>query len=245
MPLQIGVEPKSKGKGKDSKDTKGRSKGKDAKNESSKKVKVDDLRRCCDCQKTGHVSRLKDLVDAEEKPVTANSHPNDTAAVVLLQCSPPGAHAMTCHMAMPCVEKKTPCEDVDVETMMRPDVGSTAPTGTERVKLEYAIPTCETFLTIDTRAGGGICLNRTERHNVGTKQLVALRNGRKLQVQHEEGDMSFPIVSICETSQRANWFARCQAMLPGLSGIITRNVRRTRVRSSWGDIEEFLGCQAR
>ena len=111
--MQIGVQPKSKGKGKDSKDTKGRSKGKDAKNETSKKVKVDDLRRCCYCHKTGHVksgckSRLKDFADAEGKPVTANSHPNNTAAVVLLQCSPPGEHAMPCHMAdAVCGEKDT------------------------------------------------------------------------------------------------------------------------------------------
>ena len=55
------------------------------------------------------------------------------------------------------------------------------------------------------------------RGNVG-KTHFRLRNGRKLQVQHEEGDMSFPIVSIGETSLRGNWFARCQAMLPGSSG---------------------------
>ena len=54
VPMQIGAHPKSKGKGKESKDAKGRSKGKDTKNESSKKVKVDDQRRCRYCQKTGH-----------------------------------------------------------------------------------------------------------------------------------------------------------------------------------------------
>ena len=48
VPMQIGAHPKSKGKGKDSKDkdskdAKGRSKGKDTKNESSKKMKADDL----------------------------------------------------------------------------------------------------------------------------------------------------------------------------------------------------------
>ena len=156
------VQPKSKGKGKDSKDTKGRSKGKDAKNEWSKKAKVDDLRRCSCCQKTGHVkhqfkTRKKDLADAEGKPVTANSHPNDTAAVVPLHSSLPDEHAMTRHMAMPCVERKTPCEDVNVETMMRPDASGTAPTGTECVKIISAIPTCETFLMWDKCAGGGIC----------------------------------------------------------------------------------------
>ena len=53
--------------------------------------------------------------------------------------------------------------------------------------------------------------------NVG-KTHFGLRNGRKLQVQHEEGDMSFPIVSIGEASQRGNWLSGCQAMLPGSSG---------------------------
>ena len=53
MPMQLGTNPKSKGKGKDSKgkgkdkgkDIKGKDKAKDAKNESSKKAKSDDQRR--------------------------------------------------------------------------------------------------------------------------------------------------------------------------------------------------------
>ena len=53
--------------------------------------------------------------------------------------------------------EKTPCEDVNVETMMRPDASGTAPTGTECVKIISAIPTCETFLMWDKCAGGGIC----------------------------------------------------------------------------------------
>ena len=111
------------------------------------------------------------LSEDTSRDASMQNEPNDTAAVVLLQCSPPGEHAMTCHMAMPCVEKKTPCEDVDVETMMRPDAGSTALAGTERVKLTHAIPTCETFRTIDTCAGGGICPKgpdqTAQRHNGG------------------------------------------------------------------------------
>ena len=119
VPMQIGARPKSKGKGKDSKD-KGRSKGKDAKDQSSKKAKGDDQRRCYCCQKTGHVksqceTRLKDLADADGESVTANSHQNDTAAVVPLHCSLSEEHATTCHVAMPCVESKAPCEDVNVE----------------------------------------------------------------------------------------------------------------------------------
>ena len=181
VPMQIGAHLKSKGKGKDSRD-KGNSKGKDTKNESSKKVKADDKKRCCCCQETGHVwsqcgSRLKDLADAEEEPVTANSHPNDTAAVVLLLCSPPGKHAMTFHMAMPCVERKTPGDDVNDKTMTRPDAGSTVPTGTERVQFTHVIPTCETCLMMDACAGGGICPRGSDQtaHNdttVATIQLV-------------------------------------------------------------------------
>ena len=40
---------------------------------------------------------------------------------------------------------------------MRSDAGSTAPTGSERVKLKNAISTCEACLMMDTCAGGGIC----------------------------------------------------------------------------------------
>ena len=101
LPMQLGANPKSKGKGKDSKgkgkgkgkgkDVMGKDKAKDAKNESSMKAKSDDQRKCFYCQKTGHVKaecrkRLKDLADTEEKPMAATPHPNDTAAVVPLQC---------------------------------------------------------------------------------------------------------------------------------------------------------------
>ena len=123
--------------------------------------------------------------------------------------------------------------------MTRPDAGSTALTGTERLKLTFVIPTSETFLMWDKCASGGICprgsdqtaqsdttvvrmqLVTTPDHpahgNVGKSHFDS-RDGRKLQVQHDEGDVSFPTVSIGETSQRGNWFARRQAMLPGLSG---------------------------
>ena len=55
-PMQLGANPKSKGKG-DSKgkgkgkDVKSKGKGKDAKNDSSKKAKNDDQRKCFSCQK--------------------------------------------------------------------------------------------------------------------------------------------------------------------------------------------------
>ena len=59
MPMQLGANPKSKGKGKEGKgkgkDIKGKDKAKDVRNESSKKVKSDDRRKCFYCNKTGHV----------------------------------------------------------------------------------------------------------------------------------------------------------------------------------------------
>ena len=63
MPMQLGANPKSKGKGKESKgkgkgkgkDIKGKGKDKEVKNESSKKVKSDDRRKCFYCNKSGHV----------------------------------------------------------------------------------------------------------------------------------------------------------------------------------------------
>ena len=76
MPVQIGVQPKSKGKSKH---------GKDARKKSSEKVKDDDQRKCYHCREAGHAksrsrTRLKDLADAEWKPVTANTRPSSTAA---------------------------------------------------------------------------------------------------------------------------------------------------------------------
>ena len=76
VPVQIGVQPKSKCKSKH---------GKDARITSSEKVKDDDRRKCYYCRETGHAksqsrTRLKHLTDAEWKPVTANSRPSSIAA---------------------------------------------------------------------------------------------------------------------------------------------------------------------
>ena len=95
-PMQLGAKPKSKGKGK----------AKDVKNESSKKVKSDDRRKCFYCNKTGHVraecrQRLKDLAEAEGKLVAASPHPHDATAIVPLQCLLPGErHSSTFVIAM-------------------------------------------------------------------------------------------------------------------------------------------------
>ena len=150
VPMQIGVQQKaqSKGKGKD---------GKDARNESSEKVD-DDRRKWYYCRETGHErsqsrTRLKNLADAEGKPVTANSRPSSTAAVAPLADD----HVTTFLVTVPHVKRKSSCSCVKIEATMRSDVGSTAPTGSERVKLISAISTCETCLMMDTCAGGGIC----------------------------------------------------------------------------------------
>ena len=118
MPMQLGANPKSKGKGKEikgkgkgkGKDIKGKVKANDVKNESSKKVKSDDRRKCFCCNKTCHVraecrQRLKDLPEAEGKPVAASPHPHDATAIVPLQCLLPGErHSSTFVIGMSCVK---------------------------------------------------------------------------------------------------------------------------------------------
>ena len=106
MPVQLGANSKSKGKGKDSK---GKGKGKDAKNESSKKAKNDDQRKC---NKSGHVKaecrkRLKDLADAEERPVAATPRPSGTAVVPLQCILQDERHTSTFVMAMPGANSET------------------------------------------------------------------------------------------------------------------------------------------
>ena len=101
VPTQIGVQPKSKGKGKDVKD---------ARNESSEKVKNDGRRKCYYCREAGRArsqsrTRLKDMADAEWKLVTANSRPSSTAAVAPLADD----HATTFLVTVPHVKKKIMC----------------------------------------------------------------------------------------------------------------------------------------
>ena len=126
--MQIGVQPKSKGRGKD---------GKEARNESSEKVKHTRSQ-----SRTGQ----KDLACAEGKPVTANSRLSSAAAVSPLAED----HVATFLVTAPHVKRKSSCACVKIETTMRSDPGSTAPTTSERVKNMSAIPMCETRLTIDT-----------------------------------------------------------------------------------------------
>ena len=146
--MKLGANPKSKGKGKDSKgkgkgkgkDVKSKDKAKDANNESAKKAKSDDQITCFYCQKTGHVKaecrkRLKDLADAEEKPVAASPHPHDTAAGVPFQCLLPGdRHTSTFVIAMPCANSEASCESSSEQAVSSPGAGSIAPTETQQVR---------------------------------------------------------------------------------------------------------------
>ena len=105
---QIGVQPKSMDKSKH---------GKNARVESSEKVKDDDQRKCYHCRKAGHAksqsrTRLKDLADAEGKPVTANIRLSGTAAGAPLTDD----YVTTFLVTVPHVNRKSPlctCQDRD------------------------------------------------------------------------------------------------------------------------------------
>ena len=142
MPVQIGVHPKSKGKSKH---------GKGARKKSSEKVKDEDRRKCDHCLEAGHAksrsrTRLKDLADAEWKIVTANTQPSSIAADAPLVDD----YVTMFLVTVPHGKRKIPCARVKIETTMRSDAGSTAPTGSGRVRLTSATPTCKTCLMMDT-----------------------------------------------------------------------------------------------
>ena len=224
--VQIGVQPKSKGKSKH---------GKDARIKSSEKVKDDDQRKCYLCRKAGHAksqsrTRLKDLADAEGKPVTANTRSSSTAADAPLADD----HATMSLVTVPHVKRKPSCACVKIETMMRSVAGSTAPTGTGHVRLTFTIPTCKTCLMMDTCAGGGICPRGSDQTaqrdtTVATTQFVTALDdsahgnvdethfeSHKFQVRCNEADVGFSISSA--GSQQSDWFESdggYQVMLPG------------------------------
>ena len=117
MPLQLRANPKSKAKGKDSKgkgegkDVKGKDKGKDA-NERilPKKAKNDDQRKWFCCNKSGHVKaecrkRLKDLAEAEGKPVAATPHPYAPTVVPLQSFLPDERHVNVHHSHALCEQR--------------------------------------------------------------------------------------------------------------------------------------------
>ena len=145
------------------------------KNESSKKVKSDDRRKCFYCNKTGHVraecrQRLKDLAEAEGKPAAASPHPHDATAIVPLQCLLPGERHSSTFVAIPCVNNETSCEFSSEQTVRSPGAGSFALAETQRVRPIAAIPSNETYLMMDTCAGASIfprgCTGMRERNHV-------------------------------------------------------------------------------
>ena len=235
VPVQVGVQPKSKGKGKD---------GKDARNVSSEKVKEDDRRKCYYCREAGHAksqsrTRSKDLADAEWKPVTANSRPSSTAADAPLADD----HVTMFLVTVQHVKRKPSRARVKIETTMRSDAGGTAPTGSGRGRFTSAIPTCETCQITDTCAGGGICprgYDQTAQRDtmVASTQFVTAPDdsahgnvdethfeSHKFQVRCNEADVGFSISSAGKISQQSDWFESdggYQVMLPGPSGQTTR-----------------------
>ena len=136
-------------------------------------------------------------------------------------------------VTVPHGKRKTPCARVKIETTMRSDAGSTAPTGSGRVRLTSAIPTCKTCLMMDTCAGGGICPRGSDRTaqrdtTVSTQSVTALDDPAHGNVdethienhnfQVHEADVGFIILSAGKTSQQSDWVESdggYQVVLPG------------------------------
>ena len=113
---------------------------KDVRNESSKKVKSDDRKKCFYCNKTGHVKaecykRLRDLAEAEKKQVAASPHPHDATAIVpFTVLTSRREDTTTFVIAMPCVKSETSCEFSSEQTVRSPGAGSFAPAETQRMR---------------------------------------------------------------------------------------------------------------
>ena len=163
--------------------------------------------------------------------MTANSQPSSIAADAPLADD----HVTIFLVTVPHV-KRSSCARVKFETTIRSDAGSTAPTGSGRVKLISAIPTCETCLMTDTCAGEGICPRGADQTaqkdaTVATTQFVTAPDdsahgnvdethfeSHNFQVQCNEADVGFSISSAGKTSQQSDWFELdegYQVMLPG------------------------------
>ena len=169
VPVQIGMQPKSMDKSKH---------GKHARKKSSEKVNDNDQRKCYHCrEESWSRTRLKDLADAKCKPMIANTRPSSTAADAPLVDD----YVIMFLVTVLHFKRKSPCARVKIETTMKSDAGRTAPTGSGRVRLTFAIPTRKTCLMMDTCAGGGICpkgSDQTAQKNtmVSTQTVTALDN---------------------------------------------------------------------
>ena len=159
---------------------------------------------------------------------TANSRPSSTPAVAPLADD----YTTTFLVTVPHVKRGSSCACVKIETTVRSDAGSTAPTGSECVKLISAIPTCKTCLVIDTCAGGGIGPRGSDRTaQKATTQFVTAPDDSahghvdeshfesdEFQVRCNEADVGFSISSAGKTSHDEGY----QVMLPGPVGQTTK-----------------------
>ena len=136
--------------------------------------------------------------------MTANTRPSSTAAYAPLADD----YVTMFLVTVPHAKRKSPCARVKIETTMRSDAGSTAPTGSGRVRLTSSIPTCKTCLMMDTCADGGICPRGSDRiaqrdTTVATQSVTALDDSahgnvdethfesHKFQVRCSEADVGF------------------------------------------------------
>ena len=131
-------------------------------------------------------------------------------------------------VTVPHGKRKTPCARVKIETTMRSDAGSTASTGSGRVRLTSVIPTCKTCLMMDTCAVGGICPRRSDKSaqrdtTVATTQFVTAPDdsahgnvdethfeNHKFQVRFDEADIGFSISSAGKISQQSDCSSRME-----------------------------------
>ena len=127
------------------------------------------------------------------RSVAASPHPNDTAAVVALQCLlPDERHTSKLFIAMSCANSETSCESSSERALRSHGAGSIAPAETQHVRPIAAIPSNETYLMMDTCAGanifpGGFDQSATDDSTVhgdaGKKSCFGLGDGRKFQVR--------------------------------------------------------------
>ena len=146
MPMQLGANPQSKGKGKDSGKDKAPRMQRTNRPRKQRATIRESASREAECRK-----RLKDLADTEGKPVAASPHPHYSAAVVPLQCLLPGErHSPTFVIAMPCAISVTSCESSSERAVRSPGADSIALAETRQVRPIAAIPSNETYLMMDT-----------------------------------------------------------------------------------------------
>ena len=149
VPVQIGVQPKSKARTKTTR-TQGTNRPRKKRRRSEKVLLLQRGRSC---------------KVPEQDETESNSRPSSMATDAPLADD----HVTMYLVTVPHV-KRSSCARVKIETTMRSDAVCPAPTGTERAKIISAIPTCETCLTTDTCAGGGICPRGSDKPHRRTQR---------------------------------------------------------------------------